>query len=246
MSKIYLAEKTQLDSAKTPFATCSTAAAAAAKTVTANDFILRTGTMISVKFTYANTAANPTLNVNGTGAKSIYYHNLAVPTGMFMAGGVYLFVYDGARWELMGNHFEPSFGSNLKSLLVNAFNGDSVNVTKNEVPYFVKQVQADFGELTAQGYKAVFLSGLSLNASGSAMNGHGFFRLGIFDGDNCISYTSCGMSDIGISPSSQASLILNFQNITGIKTLAYYIYQETSCYDHKYSSLNFKATYLLT
>lgn len=113
MSKIYLAEKSQLDSIGGSFCTCSTAAATAAKTASLSNFILKTGAQVAVKFTYANTASSPTLNVNGTGAKSIYYHNSAIPAAMLMAGGVYFMVYDGSRWQLLGNHFPGGSGNTL-------------------------------------------------------------------------------------------------------------------------------------
>jgi hypothetical protein len=65
----------------TPYGTCSTAAATAAKTVTCANFVaLETGAKVTVLFTYANSVANPTLNVNGTGAKYILYRNTKLDT----------------------------------------------------------------------------------------------------------------------------------------------------------------------
>ena len=51
----------------------NTAAATAAKVTASNiaGFSLYVGSTVSIKFTYANTAVSPTLNVNGTGAKQI-------------------------------------------------------------------------------------------------------------------------------------------------------------------------------
>ena len=64
------------------YALCSTPAATTAKVATiqpvdssnAPIFQLMTGARVFVKFTYANSAANSTLNVNSTGAKAIYYN----------------------------------------------------------------------------------------------------------------------------------------------------------------------------
>lgn len=50
---------------------CNTAAATAEKTVSITGFKLVEGAIVNVRFTYQNTAAQPTLNVNGTGAKAI-------------------------------------------------------------------------------------------------------------------------------------------------------------------------------
>lgn len=85
------------------YASCSTAAGTAEKAVTLAGFTLATGARITVRFTVTNTAANPTLNVNSTGAKPIQYRNAAISTGYLAANRVYEFVYDGAAWELVGD-----------------------------------------------------------------------------------------------------------------------------------------------
>lgn len=86
-----------------PYGSCSTAASTAAKVVTVNNFNLDTGAMIAVKFTITNSAASPTLNVNSTGAKAIYYKGAAITAGYLAANKTYMFVYNGAQWELMGD-----------------------------------------------------------------------------------------------------------------------------------------------
>ena len=59
------------EAAITHYGSCSTAAATAEKAVACTSYTLTTGSRIIVKFTVTNTAANPTLNVNSTGAKAI-------------------------------------------------------------------------------------------------------------------------------------------------------------------------------
>ena len=54
-----------------PFATCTTAPDVAEKVVALDGFVLFTGATILVQFNENNSAPSPTLNVNGTGAKSI-------------------------------------------------------------------------------------------------------------------------------------------------------------------------------
>lgn len=84
---------------------CTTAAATAAKVVTVSadqDFKLTVGALVMVKFTISNTASNVTLNVNSTGAKSIYYNN-AVYTGNSTtvcgyANAHFIYMYDGTNW----------------------------------------------------------------------------------------------------------------------------------------------------
>ena len=87
----------------THYGTCSTAAGTAAKTVSLTGFTLVTGAIVTVKFTVTNTAANPTLNVNGTGAKAIMYRGSAISAGYLAANRVYLFIYDGTDYELIGD-----------------------------------------------------------------------------------------------------------------------------------------------
>ncbi len=85
------------------YGTCSTAAATAAKTVALTGFTLVTGAVVFVRFTVTNTATNPTLDVNGTGAKAIQYRNAAVSAGFLAANRTYAFVYDGSSYELVGD-----------------------------------------------------------------------------------------------------------------------------------------------
>lgn len=87
----------------THFGTCSTAAGTAAKVVSLTSFTLVTGARITIKFTVTNTAASPTLNVNGTGAKPIVYRGSAISAGYLAANRVYEFVYDGTNYALVGD-----------------------------------------------------------------------------------------------------------------------------------------------
>ena len=89
----------------TLYGTCSTAAGTVAKTVTLAEFdTLITGVTVHVKMTNSNTATNPTLNVNSTGAKSIC-RNGTTKVGntegtSWVAGAMLSFTYDGTNWVL--------------------------------------------------------------------------------------------------------------------------------------------------
>lgn len=83
------------------YATCSTAAGTQAKVATSvrSDFPKATGTNATVKFTYGNTASNPTLNINNTGASPIYLGNSPItPELSWEAGDTLTFVFDGTNW----------------------------------------------------------------------------------------------------------------------------------------------------
>ena len=57
---------------------CDTAAATAAKTISATGYVLTTGGNIRIKMTNANTVDNATLNINSTGAKPLFYEGSIV------------------------------------------------------------------------------------------------------------------------------------------------------------------------
>lgn len=82
------------------YGTCDTAAATAAKVVTMSGYALRTGGILSVKFTNA-VPANATMNINSRGAKSIYYRGSAIPANIIRAGDRCLFVYNGSQYDLL-------------------------------------------------------------------------------------------------------------------------------------------------
>ena len=92
-----------IELAEHPYGVCSTAATTAAKEVTidySGTLTLFAGLAVRVKFSNANAAANPTLNVNGTGAAPItQYGTTTIPKNTtWPAGSVVTFVYDGANW----------------------------------------------------------------------------------------------------------------------------------------------------
>ena len=85
----------------TYYATSSTGTTTAAKVATVQaggDFTLKEGATVSVTFDNGNTASNPTLNVDGTGAKPIY--TLGTSYAYWAAGASVLFVYDGSAWQV--------------------------------------------------------------------------------------------------------------------------------------------------
>lgn len=88
---------------RSSYGTCSTAAATAAKTVSCIGFGLVMGAEITIRFTVTNTAANPTLNVNGTGAKPIYYRGAAIYAGYLAVNRTYIFRYNGMQYDLVGD-----------------------------------------------------------------------------------------------------------------------------------------------
>lgn len=86
------------------YCTCSTNAATVEKiaVVVSGNFTLFNGARVIVKFTNANTASSPTLNINNTGAKSIYWHGASLSASQYWeSGSVIDFVYDGIAWNIV-------------------------------------------------------------------------------------------------------------------------------------------------
>ena len=116
------------------YGTCSTAAGTAAKTVACAGFILATGSEITVKFTVTNTASSPTLNVNSTGAKAIYYNGAAITAGYLKANKTYTFRYNGTQYDLVGDidtnttYSLSSFGVTATATELNYVHGVTSNI----------------------------------------------------------------------------------------------------------------------
>ena len=86
------------------YGTSTTTAGTADKAVTCDGFELKRGAMIAVYFGKANTTYTPKLNVNSTGAKSIYYNNTALSSTyplLWGAGAMLTFVCDGTNFHLL-------------------------------------------------------------------------------------------------------------------------------------------------
>ena len=103
------ADKTKLNNTNIAYGTCSTAAATAAKVITVSgntNWTLTAGSRITIKFSDTNTAQNPTFNVNGTGAKSVWYNTAVITTGSLNYAGQANrpmdFVYDGTQYVFIG------------------------------------------------------------------------------------------------------------------------------------------------
>ena len=108
-------DKTKIGVTNVAYGTCTTAAGTAAKVVTisGNDnWELTTGSLIVVKFSYTNTASNPTLNVNGTGAKSVVYGTSTITTSNPSYAGYkdrYIeYMYNGTAYVFIGWSYDTN------------------------------------------------------------------------------------------------------------------------------------------
>ena len=112
--------------------TCQTASATREKTVSIPGFTLTQGACIRVAFTNGNSVTNPTLNVNGTGAKVILSifgslntiitsaSDLTVKQGYGVCSwGTFVVLdlyYDGSYWKVIGDPIVETFYDNTAQL----------------------------------------------------------------------------------------------------------------------------------
>lgn len=129
-----------------PYAKCDTPAATAAKAVSVANFAVFSGASVTVKFTYANTAASPTLNVNSTGAKSIFYNGAALPSTQYWAAGAVIeFIYDGTNWNVNGTIKDNNTTYSSKSA---ASGGTDVSLVTTGEKYTWNNKQSSISDLS--------------------------------------------------------------------------------------------------
>lgn len=168
----------------THYGTCATAAATAAKVVAVSGFNLVTGSRVTVKFTVTNTAANPTLNVNGTGAKAIKYRGGNISAGYLAANRVYEFIYDGTDFLFLGDintdsntTYGASAGIKLESgqfkhtnaITAGTAKGDDSKTLAFGGTFTVPSVTYDAqGHITAKGTTTMTMPATPTSVSGNA------------------------------------------------------------------------------
>ncbi len=137
-----------IDAARAHYGYCPTASVVAEKAATCTSFELRDGALVCVRFANPNTAKNPTLNVNGTGARPIYLGAAPIdPIYSWMAEDVVTLVYDeaSARWRVAD--------AGASSKIVSTAQGFSVTVQNLEAD--MERTYATKGELSVKGNEIV-------------------------------------------------------------------------------------------
>ena len=113
------------------YATCSTASGTSAKTVSITNFKLITGVRVFIKFNNTCASMSPTLNISGTGAKSMVtflpnsFYNVSSSSGSciqkavntWCAGDILEFVYDGTYWVCVGTSGYPVYSHRNNSYI---------------------------------------------------------------------------------------------------------------------------------
>lgn len=189
------------DTWKAFYGTCSTAAATAEKAITISadqNFSLRVGTVIGVKFTVSNTASNVKLNVNSTGAKSIWY-NTAAYTGASTdvcgyANRVYYYLYDGTYWCWIGFGIQPNsntiptaYCTTAAGTAAKAASCTNYVLTANTyIPVLFTNANSVAGAITlninGRGAKPIYINGVASSASNHTLPAGSY--IAFFNGTN--------------------------------------------------------------
>ena len=169
------------------YAVCSTAAGTGAKTATSStgDFVLQTGAMVRLKCTTANTAANPTISIDGSTAKTI--QPKSGTSGMayrWRAQEVIDLVYDGSNFVMsLGPEADTSFygitklnSSTSSTSTTEAATPSAVKAVYDATKVYGEQTNITSGTHDLNDYKTAglyyFSTGATLsNQPNSAVNG---------------------------------------------------------------------------
>ena len=210
------------------YTTCSTAAATKAKTASLSSYALSNGGIVAVKFTYA-VPADATLNVNGKGAKPMYYAGAAITGDIIKAGDTATFMYESAngryhllavdRWQKDINDIVTNFDSALE----NHENDNVKHITSAErTDWNIAKEHADsthigrvgsgtgaeeFGSSTTASGKYSHAEGVQTTASGYTSHAEGNYAVasGSKSHAECLSTTASGDASHAEGRSTTAS-----------------------------------------
>lgn len=176
------------------YAVCNTAAATKAKVASITGFTLDAGAVAEIKFLQGNTATSPTLNINGTGARSLVVNN-SVPVGYLSAEQTITVVYDGTKYIALK---DPPIPLTALPSVDEIGNGDLIPVESGGVPK-----RATGQQLTNLAYNAVntIISQAPTGAVGDDMylllsNGTQYYKVKVTDLEYQVSVDASALSEV--------------------------------------------------
>lgn len=144
------------------YGTCDTDAGTAAKVATLSGYSLVNGGIVAIKFSKDVTSASSTLNINGKGAKAIFFKNVALATNVIKAGDLVTFMYDGTYYRVLAIDRAQTVADATKGTLTfqgpgdtqKTFNGAS-NVTIGYADVNALPASTKYAAATVQGGSAI-------------------------------------------------------------------------------------------
>lgn len=210
--------------------TCTTSASTQVKTVTLADngnWTLKKGRMILVKFSNKNTQSNPQLNVNGTGAKAVFYNNAVLTTANLDRAGAkdtyLLYIYDGTYWVFLtwGLNLNTTYQTLTKALINTGTETTGKLVTAQvlhdwlaEKGFLTSQTKSDWNE--TDNTSAAFILNKPTILTLADIEAAGFTRAQSSAGTVAGTVTGATINGQSISPNAQTG-IMNLGSI--IRTL---------------------------
>ena len=158
----------------THYAECETDKDTAAKTIALTNFKLEKGAKIIIRFAVTNNAANPTLNVNSTGAKAIYYRGSAIGSWRLVAKKLYSLVYDGTNWEVVGDldtdTYTSAYCSTAKNTAAKLATCSNYVLTDNTYTHviiaYANEAQSELTlNINSKGAKPIYINGTISSSS---------------------------------------------------------------------------------
>ena len=129
-----------------PYGSCNSSNSVYVKVVTLSNFRLTTGKRVFVLFnnsSYYNATSQLTLNVNSTGAKTIYWNGIPVVPKMldnghplWEQGSIVEFVYNGTYWHLVGVVNKDHRNNGTNTIAHTSGLDDSGNIICNTSGYY--------------------------------------------------------------------------------------------------------------
>ena len=209
-------DKTKLNNTNIAYATCSTEATTAAKVATVSgntNWTLAAGSVVSIFFSNTNTASNPTLNVNSTGAKNIYFGATRITTSNLSYAGytnrVLTFMYDGTQYRFI------SWGYDTNNYVT-----QTVRTTNGEFPMLLRGTAAGTTTTTTS---TTFATAITANPSTGTItatkfagDGSGLTALSAAN----ISAGTLAVARGGTGVTSNPSMLINLGSTTAASVFA--------------------------
>lgn len=207
-------------------AACTTAESTTSKVATLSGYVATAGQMVAVRFTY-NVPASSTLNINGQGAKPIFYRASAITAGIIKANDLVTFVYNGTQYNILSIDRD----GDTSTLPTNLVNGSATGSLRT----IGSRVESDTYTI---GQNA-FAEGKLTTASGDKSHAEGYNTLASADNSHSEGYETTALGNASHAEGGTVISYGSSSHAEGSSTLAY------GHYSHAEGTSN-RSTYKLT